>query len=334
MAQDELARRLAFVAPERRALVEERLARLQSYCAIEQPTGADAASAAADLRMTLGGFYRLLGVWRRTSDPAALEGISGPTSRPSRKRMDDRAFIRFVFDGLPAGQSVERDVEAVLLAAERQNRRIRGRSTLRALIKELRAERDASAVSATGIVIDHAVLAIPVQAEHDGDPVMPVATIVADLGTLSVLSIRLDLNPVSGVTTGAALARAAASGAFVRDPDGPTPLNFLRGPGEDWGRLERSLACLGVQARGERVRAVRGGLSGPLTIPKLLGIEAHTGIVSRPPARRRAKLRASGDSVLPLDVAQRMMDERLSFVDNPRPVAFSADPRRLADLAA
>ena len=333
MEPRKFARRLAFVAPERRPLVEERLAILQAYCAIAQPTGADAASAAVDLRLTLGGFYRLLGVWRATGDPAALEGVSGPTSKPFRKCIGDEAFIRSVFDGLPTGQSVERDVEAVLLAAERQNKSIRGRSTLRALLKELRADRDATAASSTGIVIDHAALAIPVRADDDGGPVMPVATIVADLGTLSIVSIRLDLNPVTGLTTGAALARAAASGAFVRDLDTPTPLNFLRGPGDDWRQLERSLASLDIQPHGERVRAIRGGLSGPLAIPKLLGIEAHTGIVSRPLGRRRARLRASGDSVLTLAVAQRMMDERLSFVGRPGPVAFSADPQRLTDLA-
>ena len=145
-------RRLAFVAPERRWLVEERLETIVGYCALHRPTTKQAQKAAERMGLTVAGFYRLVSVWRRSGDPGVLEGSTGPRSGPRPSSHDDEAFIRTILDALPTGRTVERDVEDVLLAAEREDRTVRGRSTLRRLVAELRAARAATDPTLTGVI--------------------------------------------------------------------------------------------------------------------------------------------------------------------------------------
>lgn len=327
---EDLRRKLAFVAPERRQLVEERLEAIAEYCSLDQPTTRQTGEAAARMGLTMAGFYRLVSVWRRSGDPAVLDGTAGPRSGPRPSRHDDEAFIRTTIDALPPGRTVERDVEDVLLAAEREGRKVRGRSTLRRFITELRATRAASDPGLSGVVIDHAALVMPVEGT-DGLPVMPVATLVVDIDRRTILDVRLALDQVSAASTLAALGHAATRGAFVPDPTAPSDLTYVRGIGRDWDEAERHLLDLGIRARGSRFGTVRGGLTGSIVIPTLLGLRTRPGIVFLPPDRRPAKSKKH-DRVLPLQVAQELIDERMSLSPPVGPTPFSSDPASLYRL--
>lgn len=328
MNNDELARRLAFVAPERRALVDRRLALLKAYVALDQPTMEHSRAAATEMGLTTAGFYRLVSVWRRTRDPAVLDGTAGPAPGPQSSRFDDEAFIREVFDGMLSGRTVEHDVENVLLAAERAGRKIRGRSTLRRFVTELRAAREAAGSTLTGVLIDHAVLVMPVAGPH-GAPVMPVATAVvsADVGRRSILAVHLTLEAVGPATILAALGHAAARGVFMVDPLPPTDLAYMRGTGAEWDEAEALLNGIGVRVGGGRSKTIRGGFGGATTGYSLLGIKTRPGIVALPPDRRGVRPR-KGDDVLSLTAAQGMIDERVAF-ESDGSTPFSKDPTAL-----
>ncbi len=329
MNNDKLVRRLAFVAPERRALVEKRLAVIEAYVALDHPTMEHSRAAATEMGLTTAGFYRLVSVWRRTHDPAVLDGTAGPAPGTQAPRLGDETFIREVFDGIPAGRTVEHDVENVLLAAKRAGRKVRGRSTLRRFVTELRAAREAAASTLTGVLIDHAVLVIPVEG-LDEAPVMPVATAVisAEVGRRSILAVHLTLEAVRPATILTALGHAAAQGVFAVDPLPPTDLAYMRGTGEEWDEAETLLNAIGVRVGGGRSRTIRGGFAGALTGSTLLGIRLKPGTVSLPPNRRGAKPK-KGDHVLSLTAAQGMIDERVAFCRQNAQTPFSDDPTKL-----
>lgn len=327
---EDLRRRLAFVAPERRRLVEDRLETIVEYCLLDHPTMEQTRRAAARIGVTTAGFYRLVSVWRRAGDPAVLDGAAGPRSGPRTSPHNDEGFVRTTLDELPTGRTVERDVEDVMLAAERAGRRVRGRSTLRRLITELRAEQAVRSGNCSGVLIDHAALVMPVSADG-GLPVMPVATLVVDTNRRSILAIRLAIDPPSAATIPAALGRAAADGAFVRDPAPPSDLTYVRGSSRDWDELERRLSSIGIRVRGSRLSMIRGGLSGAFVIPSLLGLKTLPAIVSLPADRRRAKTKRH-DQILTLKAAQEAIDERLSLSRTLERTPFSADPSLLSGL--
>lgn len=332
---DDLRRKLAFVAPQRRKEVERRLSVLLRHCATEDRTVAEIDTAATELGMSRGGFYRLVTVWKRTHDPAVLERVSGSTEKPWREGHQDERFIRHVFSQLPSGRPLEQDLRDVRTAAEEASQTLRGDTALRRLLGELRAGRDVMAGAPRGMVIDHVVLELPVDGgDHEG-PVMPVATVVAEMRLRMIVSVRLDLYTPSPTSNAAAIARAAAAGSFVRDDEAPSVLTFHRGREDGWDRLARELQLAGVTCEGSIATPIRGGgLAGPLVFPSLLGIASRPGIVSRPMASRPAKVRARGDSVLSLEEAQHFLDERLSYTRSSKALPFSADPALLKQLIA
>jgi hypothetical protein len=332
---DDLRRKLAFVAPQRRKEVERRLAVLLRYCAIKHPSISEVDAAAAELGMSRGGFYRLVAVWMRTHDPANLERVSGATEKLWREKRHDERFIRHAFSQLPAGRVLERDLQDVKGAAQEAGVALRGEAALRRLLGELRGARDVAARPALGMVLEHVALELPVDGGIGEKPVMPIATVIAQMRMRAIVSVRLDLYTPSPTSNAAAIARAAAADSFAPDPDAPSVLTFVRGRDDGWDRLERDLLVAGVIREGERARTIRGGgLAGPLVFPTLLGITTRPGIVSRPMASRRAKVRARGDSVLSLEEAQRLVDERIPYARPPGTMPFSADPALLKRLMA
>lgn len=330
MNEDDFRRRLAFVSPERRLTVERRLHALRIYDALEHPTPVDAMVAADELGVTRAGFEWILKAWRAKRDPTALEGVSGGTTAARAVRGDER-FIRGAFAALPAGRPLEQDAADIRRQATESGVSIRGVGSLRRMLTLLRAERDA-ACAATRIVVDHVVLEMPVEVDDGDAPVMPVASVVADVQAGALLSVTLDLYMPNAASIAKALARAAARGAFVA-ADGPTTIGFDVGADDSWTRITRALASNGVRVVPGRSNGIRGGgHAGDLIVPALLGIGSRPGIVNKHVDLRRARLRKRGDAALPLHRAQEIIDERLSFEPRRPQVSFSDDPAALTRL--
>lgn len=326
---EELRRRLAFVAPERRHVVEHRLRILRKYDRLDRPTTQDSAAAAKEIGLTQAGFYRLLSAWRVHHDPATLQGVSGGRPDAAVLGSGDEDFIRRTFAEMPAGRPLEHDAEEMRRAASLQGVALRGVGSLRRLLLVLRAERDAAAAPGPRIVVDHVALEIPIASEDDGDPVMPVATVVADIRERRLLAVLLDLYTPGAAAISAVLSKAARQGAFVPD-DAISMIGFDAAPSDSWDRLDRSLAAAGIVRRGSRVRSMRGGRhAGGLVVPTVLGIRSRPGIVSRHIDNRRTKLRRSGDSALTLAEAQAIVDDRLGSKAVIDAVPFSRDPSLL-----
>ncbi len=328
MKDDELRRRLAFVAPERRHVVEHRLRIVHDYERLDRPTTEDSATAAKEIGLTQAGFYRLLSAWRANRDPAALQGVSGGRPDADALLPDDESFIRRTFAGMPAGRPLEQDAAEMRHIADQQGVVLRGIGSLHRLLLVLRAERDAAAAAGPRVVIDHVALEIPVAAD-EGDPVMPIATVVADVRNRRILTALLDLYTPCAAIVAAALSKAARQGAFA-PTDGVCEIGFDAGPDDSWDRLDRSLAAVGIIRPGSRVRNMRGGRrAGGLVVPTMLGLRSRPGIISRHMDNRRMRLRKSGDSALTLAEAQTIVDDRLASEPPADPVPFSRDPSLL-----
>lgn len=326
MNDDDFRRRLAFVAPERRHVVEHRLRILRDYERLDRPTTEDSATAAKEIGLTQAGFYRLLSAWRANRDPAALQGVSGGRPDSDALLPDDEGFIRRTFAGMPAGRPLDHDANEMRRIAGQQGVELRGVGSLHRLLLVLRAERAAAAATGPRVVVDHVALEIPITAADDDDPVMPIATVVADVREQRILTVLLDLYTPGATAVAAALSRAARQGAFV-PTDGASGIGFDAGPDDSWDRLDRSLGAAGIIRPGARVRNMRGGRrAGGLVVPTMLGIRSRPGIISRHMDNRRMRLRKSGDSALTLAEAQTIVDDRLASERAGDPVPFSRDP--------
>jgi hypothetical protein len=82
MDHDEFRRRLVLVEPEWRLVVELRTQALLLYERLEESTPADAANTAHALGLTHAGFERVLGIWRATCDPCALQDVGENSGAP------------------------------------------------------------------------------------------------------------------------------------------------------------------------------------------------------------------------------------------------------------
>lgn len=327
---DDFRRSLAFVAPERRLIVEQRLAALRRYDELSNPRSSDAAAAAEQLGLTRQGFEWVLAAWRRRRDPAVLEGVPG-NAPPRDADRGDEDFIRRTFATLPSGRALERDAQDIRREAERMGIELRGAGSMRRLLTLLRAQREAASAPSR-VVIDHVVLEMPVEAEDRADPVMPIATVVADVQRRALLRVALDLYTPTAASVAALIAQAAADGAFVRSATN-TSIGMDTGREDSWLRLEHALAASGVSVAGAGHSGIRGGSrAGGLVVPRLLGIATRPGIVNKHIQLRRAKLRKKGDAALPLDKARSIIEERLAFEPERTPVPFSTDPAALIRL--
>lgn len=85
MDHDEFRRQLVLVEPEWRLVVELRMQALHLYERLKEPTPADAADMADSLGLTHAGFERVLGTWRATCDPCALQEVSGSSDAHLRR---------------------------------------------------------------------------------------------------------------------------------------------------------------------------------------------------------------------------------------------------------
>lgn len=301
---------LAFIRPERRQLVLERVAALERYVAIERPTVADADDYARRFGMTRVSFYRLVRAWRIRRDPASLAGPGAKHGARGPQSTDADRWIKDQVAAIKGERSIERDVVALEEAAAMEGVRLPSRQTLRRRIATVRedATRDPSRLGRT-LAVGHAVLDVPI-ADDDG-PTMPLATVIVRPGTGIVVAASLSLSTPTPATVASALVAAARLGAVgdlprddavAIDADGAAYwtglFDMLRQHGV--GRLGRT----GPRIIGER-------LVGSTAFPLLLGFRAHPRYIYRPASERRARARARINAPVDLATAQATLDARI-----------------------
>lgn len=322
-------RRLAFVAPERRALVEARIAVLEAHLAIDRPTVTDADRAAEALGMTRNSFYRLLSAWVANRDPARVGPVSGPRKPYGRRPHSGDDFVRDALDRLPKGRPLNRDVAAIEAAAARAGVGVRSRTSLRQLVRDLRDGGNAPA-DAHDAFVDHTVVQIAV--EGPGGPTMPLAAVLGSRAANAIIAVSLSLSRPGPETAAAVLVRAIGHGSAVVDPAGARVGMAIDADFDPaWETFFHLLDGHGIKRTGEERRVLRSGRTGgPMTYPKLLDLPAHTLLTTRDPASRRPPVRARADRTLTLDEAQRAMDERVAAAGVRSALALPEDARGLA----
>lgn len=303
MEDEDLARKLAFVRPERRLLVEKRIGVLERYLARDKGDAFDSDRAAADLGMSRPGFFRLLRAWRQTRDPVKA-GVTRPHGPRGRNHHGGDGFVETVLHELPAGRPLQRDVKAIEAAAREAGVEIRSTSALTAMVRDLRA-----VAPFRGPLIDHVALNIPC-ASPDG-PVMPVATILADGCTRTVHAVTLRLEPADAVAAATVLRHACRTGAVGdQDEQGRRTIAIDAPPDPKWFDLFDTLRQAGLERTGAERRVPQAGrLARSLVFPTLLGLATHPKLVHQHADARRIRSMAERDELLSLDRAQALMDD-------------------------
>jgi hypothetical protein len=306
---------LSSVAPAKRAAVEKRIAVLRRYCAIEEPTMADAEQAAAELGISMASLYRLAKVWRETKDPSKLASPGG--SQPTGLRPhpgDDLA--RSVLAGLPAGRPMARDVSAIQKAAREQGVSVRSALGLQKLVRQVRAETLGVAGAAYDAFVDQVALELPVLGSSG--PAMPIASILANRD--GIVCVRLDLASPGPALVAKLLVRAAGLGAISSDGKRPMTLAFDTDTRPSWPPLIEALASNEISHSGDEWNVLRGGrLGSSMVYPQMLGIKTHTKQLSRPPHARPLPVKKSVRQPLTLEQAQTAVDE-LVAAQTPGPI--------------
>lgn len=310
---------LAFVPPARRATVQRRINILDDHLRLQTPTVEDADRAAELLGMTRHSFYRLLRAWRKDKDPASI-GLPGRSKQRGRRVHPGDDFVVEILGTLPTGRPIERDVAAIMGAAQRRGVEIRSHSSLFAMVRELRGPK-----GAIGLFIDHVVIRVAVYGPEG--PTMPLASVLGDGATGEVHAITLSNEIPNAGCVSRVLARAHASGVLQSGTDGErTILELETEFSTDWTPLIGALSDHGVDRRGEDRNLPHGGRLGyGITFPRLLGIPAMPRLVARATGRRRPGLKGHLDEVLTLELAQSFIDERVAAASSGRQIVLGDD---------
>lgn len=323
MADAELQRKLAFVAPEQRRAVERRIGILEDHLRREESTVADADVAARALGMTTASFYRLARVWKRTRDPARIGAVSGPVGRRGMRPHPGDDFVRETLERLPIDRSLARDVASVSAAAHAAGVEMRPRTSLTRLVQQLRADRSTRSSGLGGAFVDHVALELPV--ETPVGPVMPIATVLGNHDGPGISAVRLGIEPPTPGVVVAILEEAIERGAHASDDDAVLWIDLGLTP--EWIRFGTLLADCGVVRRGDDWETIRGGRTGgELVYPRLLGIQSHPRSVASDFDARRTGTRNASARAVTLAEAQRLVDERLDAMGRaPVPLPLGTD---------
>lgn len=298
---------LTFVAPHRREEVLRRIGIIERY--LEEPTRAVAERSAKEMGVNVVHIYNLARIWRETGRPEALPGAG----RPSKRRRQvaprvDRLIARAVRDA-PDGK-VEPIVARVLVLGDRENIELPGISTIRKYVAEaMKGRLPAESFAANSDwLIDSCAVDLPV-AMPGGQIVMPIATMVIDVASATVLSVVLDIAGPPAGSAGRALLKLI--GGERGDSLGRKPRIAIEGyPDEDWPTFFNLLTEAGfdVQYRDRKSTAPAEAA------PRLLG-SWKAGVRLRPRAtRRKFELRPAtlveGRPPLGIDVAEQLIQGR------------------------
>ncbi len=322
--EEALASKLAFVRPERRALVERRIAVLERHRALAKPTLADAEHAATELNITVNSFYRLLSAWTARRDPKTVPGAGRPRRNTGHWPHPADEFVRETLDRLPRGRPHNRYVEAITAAAQEQGVDMMSASALKRLLRELVAE-----PPITGIFIDHCAVAIPV--EGPSGPAMPIATVIGDGDGGRIAAAVLRMEPVSPASVIAVLQHALAKDV-VTNSERRVVVHADAGLAGGWTALWSSIATHGIDRVGEDWRIIWGGRLGrSLMVPQLLGIASKPRFVTLPAERRPIGIHDDLDEVLSIKTAQAYIDDRIAASGSDARIALGDDPVALLE---
>lgn len=310
---DRIDNAMAFIRPERRLFVRERMAALQRYEAIDRPTVEDADAYADRFGMTRVSFYRLVRAWRASRDPASLAGPGANYGARGPQRTDADRWIAEKLRSMRGERSIERDVIALEEAAAEDGVQLPSRATLRKRVASAReaSMRDPARLGRT-LAVGHLVLEVPVD-EGDG-ATMPLATVVVRPAAGVVLAASLSFSAPSPATVAAALVAAIKPTVLAKDDDPAwdQAVAIDADKAAHWTELFDVLARHGVARMGRTgPRIIGERLVGSTAFPVLLGFRARPRYIHRPASERRAKAGAQINVPVDLATAQATLDARI-----------------------
>jgi hypothetical protein len=333
---------LSFVAPERRDEVLRRIAVVERF--LEAPGRAAAETAAAELGLRPTQFYRLVRAWREHGKPDLLAGSSRPRPLRSLASSAQTAIVDLAATELP-----DAPVETVALRAlalgTAAGVAMPALNSVRKIIEMRSIGRVSPSSPALGadIVVTTCAMDLAVSIKIQGEPLMPVATLVIDTAsTNGVIGLALGLASPSASSCAMALQDALARVTpSVTPPTSSASLTMaVETRGNDaWRDLIASLTSAGLEVR-ETDPTPHSVMHDAVALlgRKPAGFRMMPGLTNRPPGLRRPSRSAPG-AVLTLSDAEDLVRSRLIGAARPSPLdALSEDVRhdlaaKLADIA-
>lgn len=265
---------LTFVAPERRAEVQRRIAVIEHF--IQKPGRKAAESAAANLGIGVAQFYNLVRAWRGSQRPENI--ASGGSLRRRRPRMTDEQ-IEVIQDTIArspraTARALADDVIYRLASGAIENP---SRDALLRYIRCIRPARLRKEAAATDLLVDHTVVDLPVL--FGSIPQRPLVTAVIDVANDEIVGMALSEGKPNCEAIAAALSDAAMPDLRTTKTGSPkpTPITVVACHSDRTEDVASTLGLSGIEVRVEWVGAHGGGRH----IEALLG-SRRAGIQLRP----------------------------------------------------
>lgn len=328
---------VAFVAPHRRAEVLRRIEILNVFLADPSPAAAEAGAAALGIGVPQ--FSNLVRAWETKRSAAAIPGSGRP--RATRRQLTDDQFavIDEAVGDVGAGGR-DRIVDRAVEIGAFRGVAMPSRSTITSHVRAALSGRlrPGSWAADADLAIDHCAVDLPVELE--GAVVMPIATLVLDVASASVVGLALStVGPSAEATARAFLAALepgdAGVGRKAAAPAVPVRLAFELLPGVAWNALERALMETGFAiAPLPRERPSDALVAADLIGPRKAGVLLRPQLVRRHPLARPARLQ-KGASAISLEDAELLLRGRwLELPSATSPIRSISSTRRLACSAA
>lgn len=283
---------LSLVPLHKRSEVRRRIAAVKRY--IKDPRREVGEREAAELGISIHSLHKLTRAWRELGRAEALAGSGAPRKRRDHLTVQQHEILDLAAQQLP-GASLARLGERALAIAGARQVAMPSLDAIRANLKrrlEHRIPANSYAVGAD-FVVEHCAVGLPVN-DGSGRAVMPVATLVIDVGVKEVRGVVLTVSRASAASVAFALVETFKNGLPIGKRRRPV-LALETFPGEDWERLEALLSELPFDIRlSRRLRPGRLNLATALLGDRHNGVWLRPRLTTRPPGARVAIIPKGG----------------------------------------
>jgi len=297
---------LSLVPLHKRREVRHRIAAVKRY--LDDPRRAVGEREAAQLGISIHSLHKLARAWRELGRPEALAGSGAPRKRRDHLTIQQHEILDLAVQQLP-GASLTRLGERALAIAAGRKVAMPSLDAVRSNLKrrlEHRIPPNSYAIGAD-FVVEHCTVGLPVD-DGSGGAVMPIATLVIDVGAHEVRGVVLAVSGLEAASVGLAVVEAFRGGFPTGQGSRPV-LAFEVFSGEDWERLEVLLSELPFDIRSSRrLSPGRLNLATALFGDRHKGVWLRLRLTTRPPEARLATI-PKGGALLTLEAAELYLRE-------------------------
>lgn len=297
---------LSLVPLHKRSEVQRRIAAVKRY--LQDPRRVVAEREAAELGISIHSLHKLARAWRELGRADALAGSGAPRKRRDHLSPQQHEILDLAAQQL-TGASLTRLGERALAIASERGVAMPGVDAIRANLKRKLEHRIPPRSYAAGadFVIEHCAVSLPVD-DGSGRAVMPIATLLMDVGAREVLAVVLKVSGPDAASVALAVAESFREG-FPPGKGARPVLAFETFLGEEWERLVPVLSELPLVIRSSRrLRPGRANLATALLGDRHKGIWLRPRLTTRPPEARLATL-SKGATLLTVEAAERYLRE-------------------------